>query len=672
MGWRCALIVFLSVSRAFFASAHLTDSDIAALAVKHNVAFQNQGPFGRSKEMRDQSQHARDGLRLAFSDLTTVKAGSRDGNELIRLDAALQKFHHTQARLTLTTSLLGKHALTSIAVQELDRMKQAYDSLLMDVTVAEAVAKFPSQVTLAEDEKTLWESLNSLFPFNASQTEAILDTWEVKGLFEQLSKSEAKFAEGLVKSSHLFLSSEQLVGVPEKILAYFPFKDGTFQIDASQWWQVDPVLRFCSVSETRNQVWVAARSFASVENEKLQQLIVAGRSRIAKRFRFRSWVHYTIGNEEFSSASLVAQIHRLKRLTDASFNLERKKLAQYLGHPPSIFDVGYLREKELEQLGLDDAVLKKYFSSKRCIRGILSFFETEFDVEISQIEQAPWVPSELYCVFSKSSGAPIGCFALDLFARKGKTGGFYNQAIAGGFNASNGRRNLPFSYLHANFTPPKEGEESFLSFEELWTLLHEFGHVLHSIFGSQRHFMEGPDWLGAEWQEVPSIVLEKLAWEPEFLAQIAYDSSSGTVPDEKLLASIRASRELMGSHQIRFLLAPTVLDLKLHSARPGEVSKVEQEVYSQTYYPLPGNVAHTASDSHFIGYPGTYWTYLWAESIAAQVFSRPASERRKFLQLATRMSGPESIGALTKELRRSDFHMCSALLRYYGIEKATQ
>src|SRR4051812_41636099 len=104
-----------------------------------------------------------------------------------------------------------------------------------------------------------------------------------------------------------------------------------------------------------------------------------------------------------------------------------------------------------------------------------------------------WKGADTYVAFELSTGKYLGAFVLDAFARDGKTKDFLVSTISGLIQHPHGTIERPFVLLATSFTPPSDGKPPLLTFEEVWTLFHEFGHVLHSLATEQKHYSLGPE-----------------------------------------------------------------------------------------------------------------------------------------------------------------------------------
>ena len=221
----------------------------------------------------------------------------------------------------------------------------------------------------------------------------------------------------------------------------------------------------------------------------------------------------------------------------------------------------------------------------------------------------------------------IGRFYLDLFAREHKRGGAW-MADCHSRRKANGKVETPVAFLTCNFTPPVGDQQALLTHDEVVTLFHEFGHGLH-------HMLTRIDYAGVSgisgvpWDavELPSQFLENWCWEKEALAVISGHFETGEpLPDdmlEKMLAAKNFQSAMMVVRQLEFAL----FDFKLHYGwnDATDIQKTLDEVRKQVAVVIPpsfNRFQHGFSHIFAGGYAAGYYSYLWAEVLSADAFSK--------------------------------------------------
>jgi Zn-dependent oligopeptidase len=661
---------------AAFPRPSLTRAQFDELTMKQRILVEIDELPKTDEEVSRLGLGGRRSLKAATKRILDAPDGSLTFDDLVEFDRALHQYGSVQSRLTVASYLAEGMPVGKAAARQIAKLSKDYHSISLDAQLYLKLNAFEQGATLNGEQKRLVDVLTSLFVFDSLQTQAVVDSWEIRGLLDELSKSEVKFAEGLQKEATFHRTAEQLNGLSDSFLESLVFDGKNYTLDGGEWWQMDQVLRFCTDPDTRDLAWRASHNIADSRNRALVDLITAGRARIAKRMGHPSWANYSAVGLSTTPRSLLAQFRVLREKTERAFQKERREIEALIGKTPAISDIAYARRLKLEQIGLDELAVREYFPADKVVEGLFQYAENIFGLEIHAIKEPAWEGSELYALLDKKSGAVLGAFALDLFPRDGKNGGFHQLAITGGVLLKNGLTQKPFVYVHTNFTPATEAAPSLLSHEEVWTLFHEFGHALHSLLSAHQYCSLGPEGNNTDLVEVPSTFFEKLAWEPAVLRQFARHWKTGAPIPEPMLAKIHRSRQIFPAHTLRQSVVASALDLKLHGASPRPVEEVEQAVYQAFYYPLPEGVVVTASNGHFTGYEGNYWSYLWAEAISAvrldRMLKTPAgaydmAEWAEFRRLFMAVGGTKDSEEIVRNLVGKKFSLCSALLSHYGL-----
>lgn len=293
------------------------------------------------------------------------------------------------------------------------------------------------------------------------------------------------------------------------------------------------------------------------------------------------------------------------------------------------WDVSYYAEQlKQQQLGLSDEMLRPYFEAQRVLSGMLDVatklygvrFEPVHDVEVWHDDV------QVLAVVDADSGERRGLFYLDPYARANKRGGAWMDDCQGRFMAG-GTAQMPVAFLVCNFGRGAGDAPSLLSHDEVLTLFHEFGHGLHHLL-TQVDVLSVSGISGVPWDavELPSQFMENWAYEREALDGFARHVETGeTIPDA-LLDKLRASRRWhagLGSvRQLEFAL----FDFRLHMAdapTTDDMMALLRTVHDDVaVLPMPDWHRFPMAFSHIFagGYAAGYYSYKWAELMAADAF----------------------------------------------------
>lgn len=297
------------------------------------------------------------------------------------------------------------------------------------------------------------------------------------------------------------------------------------------------------------------------------------------------------------------------------------------------WDVSYYSERLREsRFAFNAEELRPYFPAERVISGLLECarrvfsvtFRPRLGVEVWNEDVTCW---DVYDEF----GARTGMFFMDLYAREGKRGGAWMDECRSRRYCADGTLQLPVAYVVCNFTPPRAGQPSQLTHDEVLTLFHEFGHALNLLL-TRIDIAEVSGINGVPWDavELPSQFNENFAWQAEVLSFLSGHVDSGApLPADKLEALL-AARNFHSAMAMLRQLEFAIFDFRIHleytpQAAPGFVREVLAEVRDQvSVVPHCEDDRFENSFSHIFagGYAAGYYSYKWAEVLAADAFGR--------------------------------------------------
>lgn len=295
------------------------------------------------------------------------------------------------------------------------------------------------------------------------------------------------------------------------------------------------------------------------------------------------------------------------------------------------WDVAYVSEKMKQaRFGFSEEDLKPYFPVDRVINGLFALVETLFGIRIQQHSGVEvWHPEvRFYHVYDRE-GELQACFYLDLYARQHKRGGAWMSDFCGRFRHAEGLQ-LPVAFMTCNSSPPVGDQPALFTHDEVVTLFHEFGHGLHHML-TQVDYLDIAGINGVEWDavELPSQFMENWCWERNVLEKIAGHWQSGEALPEALYQKMQAARHFQTAlatvRQLEFALFDMRLHLDPRAAEPGRLETLQQQVRDQVAVvkPPPFNrMAHSFSHIFAGGYAAGYYSYKWAEVLAADAFAR--------------------------------------------------
>jgi oligopeptidase A len=260
----------------------------------------------------------------------------------------------------------------------------------------------------------------------------------------------------------------------------------------------------------------------------------------------------------------------------------------------------------------------------KVLDGLFSCAEKLFGVCATAVPTSLWLPEAQYFKLHTRNGEEIGGLYLDLYARDTKRGGAW-MADALSRCRRSGTLQLPVAHVTCNFAPPKAGSQALLNWDEAVTLFHEFGHALHHLLTEVEEF-SASGISGVEWDavELPSQFMENFIWDWRVLEPMTAHIKTGEPMPKALFDKALAARQFQSGLRLVRQLEFALFDLKLHSGTPRPFMAVLKEARQQTaVLPAPEWNRFPCCFSHIFagGYAAGYYSYLWAEVLAADAFA---------------------------------------------------
>ena len=367
------------------------------------------------------------------------------------------------------------------------------------------------------------------------------------------------------------------------------------------------------------------------DNSQVMEEILKRRHEAARLLDFANFAEYALATRmAHSVAEVLKFLHELAGAARAAAQAEFAELEAFAGRKLSAWDVGFYSERlQRERFNVSQEELRPYFPLPRVLAGLFEVAERLFGVTISERQGAPvWHQDARLFDIADARGAPVGSFYLDAYARPHKRSGAWMDECVGRKHLATGAA-LPVAYLVCNFLPPGEARPALLTHDDVLTLFHEFGHGLHHLL-TRVDYPSIAGINGVAWDavELPSQFLENYAWHPDVLQRISGHHESGApLPpqqQQRLIATRSFHSGLQTMRQVEFAL----LDFRIHTEYSpqagGRVMEILREVRAEVaVVPVPDWNRFPNSFGHIFagGYAAGYYSYKWAEVLAADAFA---------------------------------------------------
>ena len=437
------------------------------------------------------------------------------------------------------------------------------------------------------------------------------------------------FSENIAKDkTEVMFLEDELKGLSQNELKNLKKNNDSFVITMA-YPDINAVMENCSVRKTREIVWKAFNNRAVKENSPILEEAVQLRNEKALLFGFKTWAEYRLQNRMAKSPKNVASMYEslIPKLQKAA-EVEKIELAVDNIEISDItpWDIRYFISKERSKVSsIENSELKKFFYIHDVKTEMFKVCEEVFDLHIKpESNETAWHEDvELWSLWEKN-GQQLAYFYLDLYPREGK---FTHAAVFDISSGGSSRQELPICSMVANFPNPNTGD-GLMTFDEVETLFHEFGHVLHNGIGKSKYTR----FVGAncEWDfvEAPSQIMEHWVWKVECMKRISTHIESGESLSEEICEKLNKSKNigvsLLTLRQVSFGLA----DQHLHGENfKDSLLEIEHSAQKVTTITYPKDINHLAAFGHLLGgYDAAYYGYLWAEIIGDDLFSRFENE----------------------------------------------
>lgn len=296
------------------------------------------------------------------------------------------------------------------------------------------------------------------------------------------------------------------------------------------------------------------------------------------------------------------------------------------------WDMAYYAEKmRLARYEFDEEELRPYFPLPQVLNGLFQIVEKTFGITVKENPAlTKWDDSvQTFSAYDATSGELLGHFYSDLFPRENKRGGAWMNGLV--THITHGDPLPHVGLIAGNFTPPTESAPSLLTHDEVITLFHEFGHLMHQLCSKTELRSLSMDGVAWDFIELPSQIMENWCWEREALDLFASHHTSGAKIPENLFQKMIAAKNFRSASLMTRQLGFSVIDLELHRTysreRDGEVlDYCRERLNSFSALPVPKDYAMIAAFTHLfsspVAYASGYYSYQWAEVLDADAFSR--------------------------------------------------
>jgi peptidyl-dipeptidase Dcp len=590
-----------------------------------------------------------------------INAGKKDVEKITANDEE-PTFENTIEALEKSGELVGRvsgiffnlnSAETNDEIQKLAReisplLSDFSNDIMLDQKLFQrikAVHDKKDELILSPEEKTLLEKTWKSFVRNGANLPEDKKQ-KLREIDKELSQLSLAFGENVLKETNNFTlevtDEKDLSGLPDHAIeaaaevAKEKGKEGSW-LFTLHFPSYIPFMTYADNRDLREKMFRAygSRAFKRDENDNQQIILkkVQLRHERANLLGYLSHADFVL--EERMAESPVKVIEFLDNLLDYARPVAEKEVeeisayARSAGGPQELarWDTAYYSEKlKKEKYAIDDEMLKPYFKLEKVIDGVFKVAQRLYGLQFKPLTNVQvYHPDVKVFEVLDELNNHTAVFYADFFPREGKRNGAWMTSFRGQ-KKEDGKDIRPHVAIVCNFTKPTGSKPSLLTFNEVTTLFHEFGHALHGILADGKYESLSGTSVYWDFVELPSQVLENWVYQKESLDLFARHYETDAAIPEELIIKIKESSNFMEAYQTVRQVGLAKLDMGWHTGKAVNVKDVasyERELQKDTnLLPSVEGTNTSCSFSHIFqgGYSSGYYSYKWAEVLDADAF----------------------------------------------------
>ncbi len=595
--------------------------------------------------------------------LYAIEQAKQEVNAII-VNRARPDFENTIVALERAGGLLNRISGVFFNINECmtsDQLQQIYMEIIPDLTAygndvsmnpllfakVKEVYDQRDDIALTTEQRMLLEKTYKSFIRSGALLEGAAKE-EYRKVSEELSMLTNQYQMNVLAEQNAFFlnitNKKDLAGLPDYVIAAAreeakarKQKGWTFTL---QYPSFSPFMQYADNRDLREKMWRASAFEANNNNDKdnkeIARKIANLRLRMAQLLGYSSYAEYALEERMAQNPQTVNKF--INDLFEASMPFAEKEMKEVQDYANAHgfvgqiqrWDFSYWSEKlKNDKYAMDPNMFKPYFKLENVKKGVFDLADRLYNIEFRENKQIEKYHPDVtvYEVYDKADGKFLAVLYMDFFPRESKRSGAWMTAFREQYIDENGNDVRPLIQLVCNFTKPTSKEPSLLTFDEVNTFLHEFGHCLHGIFASGTYQSISGTSVYRDFVELPSQIMENFATEKEFLDMFAVHYKTGEkIPQELIDKLIASQRYLAGYMSVR-QLSFGMIDMAWHtitSPYTGDVIAMEKNAIAKTeLMPVVENSVMTTSFGHIFagGYAAGYYGYKWAEVLDADAFA---------------------------------------------------
>ncbi len=555
-------------------------------------------------------------------------------NVLVTLDDLQYELSDLSMKIGLIQSTFSDEKMRSTAYEQGEKLSVYASGISLNEPLYKALKKFSlakNVVLNAQQKKFLRENVIS-FEKNGMKL-SVADRKPLEEINKKLIEFSNEFDKNIAESKDsLIFTENELKGIDPEILLSWKKPNGKYVVTVNGPNRI-LISENADNATTRKIFGQHYDSRAYPKNIMVLDSLLYYRNLYAKKLGFASYASYALIDKMASNPKNVWNFENdlIKKLTPlvsdeiATLKAFKKQVSPLESDTINGWDFNYYSKKMLNATyKLDKDEVKEYFEMNNTLAGMFKVYESLLDIQIKPVTNMPVWDSKVKTYEIWSEGKKMGSFYLDLFPRPNKYTHFacfpMSQYAKKGTVVT-----LPQASLICNFPEGTANEPSLLPHNDVITMFHEFGHLVHWLLGHSTIASQNSFSVKGDFTEAPSQFLENWCWEYDALKLFAKNYKTGEVLPKSLFDKMKQTQLVnIGSTNIRQVylgLTDFTYEDKYEETKEKGVLQVFKELVALNQMPFDDNNHMICSFGHLSGYGANYYGYIWSKVYAQDMFS---------------------------------------------------
>jgi thimet oligopeptidase len=564
-----------------------------------------------------------------LNELLVVKEQRTVANTLDRYDELLEEIRTASGLAGLMTSVHPDEAMRKAG----DELERKADALEADIALRPDVFRALQDLRLdgadAETRYYVERTLRDLRRLGVDRSAATRT--RLKGLRDELTVLMNEYLRNIRERGRRFtVTVKDLDGLPADFIArHTPDAAGAITL-TSDIVDARPVLTYATSEDLRKRMYIESNTVAYPENVAVLSKMLAVRAETAKLLGYPTWASYDMASRmsgdvktvsAFIDRVVAAARGKATREYDELLKVKRQTMP---GSTLNVWDRPFYGEQvRRTSYDFNSQTVRPYFAATRVLQGVLDVTARVFALTYRPVDDVEvWHPS-VRVYEMRDEGRLVGRLYLDLYPRAGKASNAFTTTIRQGAAG----KHIPEAVLVASLSGGRADDPGLMTHDEVRTLFHEFGHVVHRLVGGHRTWYGmSSTHLERDFVEAPSQMLEEWIWDPATLATFATHYQTGEPIPARLVTQMRRASEFGQGLDVRGQMVFARVSLSLHDRDPKRVDATAlfKEIHNR-YLPY-SHVDGTYRELVFThlanpGYASAYYTYMWSLVIAKDLLT---------------------------------------------------